>query len=387
MENKKSHIQIIDQLTLGLSSLSSLDDYKKLIKEFPNEPRLYRLLADYLSSKKAFIEASKTYRKTYHLFMQQGMSLQAIAALMCTWSIVKPSPYDLRSLHSRLKRKDSHTSAIAECFAKMSYPELVDVLSLVNLELYNSGEYVKKTGSPDDALYLVVSGELTESLTEDDPENIDPKLLIENDFFGCLIPREKKKDFSSYIRAETRVELLKITNENLLSLCGEHPDFETGLKNLNDSKSLPDEDKPSKFFRKSSRQELSIILNLEIFGREPGLTSINVKGYSSDISLGGACVIVDPKYQDIPEDLAGRNAKIRISLPGETVALAIMGRLAWHKITSIANVRTSAIGVQFNEMPPKVRGLLIVFANAVGTMTRLLDEGGFSQDSIETRSK
>ena len=112
---------------------------------------------------------------------------------------------------------------------------------------------------------------------------------------------------------------------------------------------------------------------MDILDREPGKHPISVKCYTSDISLGGVCVVVDPRYRDLPiEDLVNRKTKLRISLPDESISLTILSRLAWYKETEMDGEDTYAIGIQFNEMPPRLRGLLIVIANAVGLMTTQL---------------
>jgi hypothetical protein len=95
------------------------------------------------------------------------------------------------------------------------------------------------------------------------------------------------------------------------------------------------------------------------------------------MSLGGVCVVVDPRYRDLPiEDMVNRKTRLSISLPDESISLTILGRLAWYKETDLDGEDTYAIGIQFNEMPPRLRGLLIVFANAVGSMSRQMSMTG-----------
>jgi hypothetical protein len=128
------------------------------------------------------------------------------------------------------------------------------------------------------------------------------------------------------------------------------------------------------------------MLGLEIFEDTPGRQPISVKGFTSDISLGGVCIIVDPRYRDIPvEHIINRKAKIKISLPDETISLIILGRMAWYKETVIDGQPTYALGVQFEEMPPKLRGLLIIFANAIGTTTKHIETIEISQDILDKK--
>ena len=164
--------------------------------------------------------------------------------------------------------------------------------------------------------------------------------------------------------------MIIIGRMELMTICGNHPDVETGLKNLlADTEILPEE-KPSIYNRKTSRQNLKITLAVEIYPDETGRSPYLFKGFSSDISLGGVCLVIDPKYRDLPTgELMGRIAKLRISLPDESVGLNIFGTLAWRKQVELDGDPTTMLGIQFNDMPPRLRGLLIVFANTIGQMS------------------
>lgn len=373
MAGEKTADSVFEQLISGTRRLSSGDEFRKALKNSPNDPWLYRLLADFHRGNKSFIEADKTYRKAYQLFMEQGKSLQGIAALLRAWAIIRPTPHDFRRLHSQLRHKDSHTSAIAECLAKMSYHELSAVLKKGVLVRYSAHSVVRKAGEVEDSLFVVVYGNLASTAHDDNgpQENGSASILKENDFWGDRHPWSAKKSFGNLVKTMTEVELFKISKPDLLTLCGEHPDLQIGLKGLIEDQTTGREEKPSKFYRKTSRRHLSITLHLEIFARDPGKYPVIVKCFTSDMSLGGVCVIVDPRYRDLPiEDLINRKSRLSISLPDESISLTILGRLAWYKETDLDGDDTYAIGIQFNEMPPRLRGLLIVFANAVGATSR-----------------
>jgi CRP-like cAMP-binding protein len=373
MVGDKSADSVFEQLISGTRRLSNSDEFRLALKSSPNDPWLYRLLADFHKGNKSFIEADKTYRKAYQLFMEQGKSLQGIAALLRTWAIIRPTLHDYRLLHSQLRRKDSHASAIAECLAKMSYDELTAVLQKSVLVRYPAQSVVRKAGEVEDALFVVVYGRLSSTAPDDNgPQGTDTAAIIkENEFFGDRHPCSAEKTASNLVKSLTEIELLKISKTDLLTLCGEHPDFQIGLRGLIDDQSLAEYEKPTKFYRKTSRRKLSITLHLEILAREPGKLPVIVKCFTSDMSLGGVCVVVDPRYRDLPiEDMLNRKSRLSISLPDESISLTILGRLAWYKETDMDGEDTYAIGIQFNEMPPRLRGLLIVFANAVGSMSR-----------------
>ncbi len=376
---------IVERLVNGEVTFQYTDEYHKVLQDFPENPHVHRLFADLLKDNKYFIDATKKYREAYILYMNQGDSLQAITTLLHVWDIVAPTFTEFRSLHSKLRKKDSHSSAVAECIAKMSYKELVAIIGKLVPFKAPADEIVIHPGNGKDNLYFVVSGELVKTTRDStDVEEYGEEILKANDHFGDIYPRVGEKDVTSSITSRTAVELLNISKNDLLDLCSDHPDLETGLKNLLTADALPDNEKPARFHRKTSRRQLSIMLGLDILDNDPGRHPISVKGFTSDISMGGICVIIDPRYQDIPvRDLVNRKAKIRISLPDETISLTIMGRMAWYKETEIEGQPTIAAGVQFGEMPPRLRGLLVVFANAIGTMTKTLEVKEISQDSLE----
>ena len=383
MNEKISAEIFFEQLIGGSREIHNLEELRGAMRIYPDDPWLHRIKADFLKRHKSFIEAEKNYKISFRLFMEQGRSPQAIAALLRGWNIVRPTAHDFRALHVLLKRKDSHSSALAECFAKMSYQELSAVLQHISLVKYPAHRLLRKEGEIENALFFVVYGHLSSSPLEDHgPQGGDfIRPLKENDCFGDRHPDSEEKSISGLVKTLTEVELMQISKPDLLTLCGEYPDLQIGLNNLIKEHSNPEENHPAKFHRKTSRRKLDITLYLEILDREPGKHPITVKCYSSDMSLGGVCIFVDPRYQYLPvEDLVNRSTKVRISLPDESISLTILGRLAWYKESDLDGEDTYAIGIQFNEMPPRLRGLLIVFANAVGSMTRQMDNRDQGQD-------
>lgn len=377
----------INALTKDSKIADQLEGFKEIIGEYPDNPIVSRMFADFLKKVRSFANAIKRYRMAYELFMDQGEILQAIATLFELWEIVTPTPNDLRALYAKLRRKESHHSVVAECFATMSYQELRATISYLGKTTVRADEIVQQPGNIEDSLYFVISGELVKSTAETESEKFAVvQFLKANDHFGEGYPFEVKDPKPYLVKAAKDAELFRMSKEDFLILCSEHPDLKSGIKKLINYQLLPDTDKPEKFFRKTSRRHLTISLSLDIFPVEPGRRPITVKGYSSDISLGGACVIVNPKYQDIPvENILNRQIMLRVSMPDESINVSIMGDIAWFKETMIKGQQTCAIGVQFKETPPRLRASMIVFVNALGSMNKHTDTFNLSQDEIEAR--
>ncbi len=367
----KLALTIIEGLSKGTITINRVEEYKKLLTEYPNDPLVNRLFADFLKQAHSFPNAIKRYRKAYDLFMADGETLHAIAALFELWEIISPAPYDFRSLHSQLRRKDSHKSVIAEFFAKMSYPELRATISQLKKIRVKAGEIVQNPGEPEESFFFVISGELVKTMVDSERAEYGAvQLLRENDHFGDYFPWEVKRPAPYQVKAASHAELLKISKESFLKLFEKHPNLKKAVKKLIKYQLIPDEVKPDKFFRKTSRRNLAISLSLQIIDPEPGRHPLTLKGFSRDISLGGARITVDPRYRDIPiNDIVGRKTKLRVSLPDESVSVSIMGSIAWRKETEIDGEKTCALGLQFNETPPKLRGSMIIFINAVGTLS------------------
>ena len=161
--------------------------------------------------------------------------------------------------------------------------------------------------------------------------------------------------------------------------------YHKGFTSLGKNLQVPEEVQPEKFFRKTSRRYQTIQLGLEIFSPEPGRQPIMVRGFSSDISLGGTCVIIDPKYRSIlVDDIMDRKVMIRISLPDEAISVLIIGNIVWVKDAEINRQETCALGIKFNETPPRVRAAMIFFVTALSSLNKDGADYNLSQDEIET---
>jgi CRP-like cAMP-binding protein len=402
MPNDKSTISTGEDIARGSESIGKKEEFDKLLDKFPDNPYVNRLFADFQKRKRSFGSAIERYVTAYELFMAAGETLLAIAALIELWEIVKPTPHEFRILHSQLRRRASHASPIAECFATMSYPELRATIPYLKKVRLQPDEIIHNPGDREDALYFIISGELIKSAslnfstsgkqvespsTGEEGQDGVVRFLKANDHFGDDYPFEIIKPAPYQVKATSEAELLKITKEDFLTLCGLHPDLENGVRKLIKYQLIPEAEKPDKFSRKTSRAPMVTSLSLYILNPEPGRSQLGVKGFSTDISLGGTCVIVDPKYQNIPlKTLNNKKAKLRVSLPDESISISIMGTVAWCRRTEVSGHKTCAIGVKFTETPPRLRASMVVFVSAVGSMTEHPTEYNLSPDEIEAAS-
>jgi hypothetical protein len=110
-------------------------------------------------------------------------------------------------------------------------------------------------------------------------------------------------------------------------------------------------------------------MSLEIYPQSSVNYPIILEGYSKDISIGGTCVVLDAKDVNISASVASfnktiKNSEIKLSFPSEGLELKISGKIAWTQEVLFQGDRTLALGIQFRDLSPKLRGMLFVFAES-----------------------
>jgi hypothetical protein len=357
----KQH-SVVNRIIDGSITIDSIEEFENLIKAFPNDPRLHRVFADRLIKEKA-LNAADEYKTSARLFIETGMPLQAVASKIFEWRIAKPSREDGLAFHEALCECTAHAPA-QNFFTNLTYEEMVALLSKFIPFTCSKNIMVKKFGDEEGELCFVVSGALEETIyhrieNEEKVQKKSQKNLIEGDIFGEIYPFTDEKLSQSDVESITHVELLKIPKIKLISLCTEHSNLDLLLGKLYKSRSDSDEESFSKTVRKTTRHQLPMQVNLKIFQSETGKPPLNLSGFTDDISLGGTCVVLGAKYQTGHLDnLSGKNVKLQMSLPIESIKLNILGSIVWSKEISVEGKKTSIIGIQFKEMNDIDRELL-----------------------------
>jgi CRP-like cAMP-binding protein len=358
----KQH-SVVNRIIDGSITIDSVEEFENLIKAFPKDPRLHRVFADRLIKEKS-LNAADQYKTSARLFIETGMPLQAVASKIFEWRIAKPSREEGLAFHEALRNCNPLDTQVQKFFTSLSYEEMIALLSKLIPYTCPANTRVKKFGDEEHELCFVVSGALEEVLHHrlENGEKVQKKSrtnLVEGDIFGELYPLTDEKLSPSDIESITRVELLKISKIKLLSLCTEHSNLDLLIQNLYKSRLDSDKEEFSKTVRKSTRHQLPMQVNLKIFQSDTGKNPLNLSGFTDDISLGGTCVVLGAKYQTGPLDsLTGKNVKMQMSLPIESMKLNILGDIVWSKEISVEGKKTAIIGIQFKEMNNIDRELL-----------------------------
>ena len=370
--NLSGYISVAEQITDGSITIKSIKEFKSILKIFPNDAALQKAYSDLLKKKKQPEAAVKSYDNAAQLFIDAGKILQAIDSKMLQWKIKLPTSQEAQLFYSILHQGSYYESPLKAFFHRLSYPEMVAVVSkLVRLEL-SPGKLIKKTGDPEKNLYFVVSGNLKETVfvplrkRGGSLYRKRASFLTENQFFGDIYPFKEENKSKSYIETSTRAELVRITKSNLIKICEKYPNIEMGLIDLYNVRKKAGNEKMLPKVRKIGRHQLPLKINLHIFTDANQKEPLIIDGYSRDVSIGGLCVVLDGKYKSISAIYKNIiTAKIEMSLPEEELSLKVSGNIVWSREFSWKNKKIVALGFRFKEMSPKFKGMFFMMADSI----------------------
>ena len=358
------HSSIVRRIIDGSVTIDSVAEFNNLLKTFPSDPWLHKFFGDLLKREKSFYAAADEYGTAAELFIEAGMTLQALASKIFEWRIIKPSYNEDKAFYSSLRESRSKNSGVQNFFIKMTYPEMMAFMSTLVLQHFPAGNMLKRFGDEESDLYFVVSGALEETIYHrlekgGRIQNKSTKSLVENDFFGEIYPFEKEKVSQSDIETTTRVEFAKIPKSRLMTICREYPNVKILVNSLYQSRSGSDEKRFSSIIRKTVRRQLPTQVNIKIFSDEQGKTPLDFSGFTENISLGGASIVLGANYDTACfGSLVGKQVKVQIYLAIAFVSLSILGTSVWSKEISLEGRKSEMLGIQFEKMTDKDRRLL-----------------------------
>ncbi len=356
--------RIVSRIIDGSVTIDSVKDFENLLKAFPNDPWLHKFFADFLERDESFYAAADAYGTAAELFIEADMTLQAIVSKTLKWRILGLSYQEGQDFYSSLRNTGSKNTVVQRFFTKMTYPEMIAFISMLVVRYFPESSKMKTFGDEENNLYFVVSGTVEETIYHrlengGKVQKKSSKNLMENDFFGEIYPFEKDRISPSTVETMTRVEFAKISKQRLMKICKKYPNVKRLAHDLYKSRSESDEERFSTTVRKTIRHQLPTQVNIKIFNDDPDKAPLDLSGFTENISLSGARVVLDADYNtDHFGSLVGKQVHIQIYLAIAFVSLSISGTAVWSKDISIEGKKSVVLGVQFEEMSDKDRRLL-----------------------------
>lgn len=356
---------IVKQIIDGSITIDSIGEFQSMLKIFPGNAHLHRALADLLVKRKSFSAAAEYYEKAARLFVESGHVLQAVVAKMLQWQIVKPSFKSIKTFYHSLIENNPRSSPLNMFFAGLSFREFIVWVTRLERIVLPAGKMVKKFGDSENTLFMVVSGRLHRRIYPSVNGNEDQNPVIESieeEIFGDVYPLDKERYSQSYTETATRVELAKISRESLLEISKEFPSVGGAIRELfeNQRKLAP----PPFIERKTRRHSIPVQVSLEVFDEDESTSLAKLSGFTRDLSIGGACLVLEENARTLPSHLLiGKSVSIMMSPPNDAMILKIKGSIVWSQTISNEAQNAQAVGIEFNTMPPHLSGLLLVFAD------------------------
>lgn len=365
----------VEHIVDGSIVINSIELMLEILKKFPNDPELVRIYADLLLKNKMHDAAAKAYNRTAILFLDSDKMLPAIVAKISQWHIEMPSDQNVKAFLIELDSNNNKKLPIGHFLSKLTIHELKALCSLFENIRLPAKQVVKEIGDTEDHLFFIVSGRLKDSiyLTLQNQKKVFRKPTVElseNDFFGDIYPFNKEQRSQSYIETLEPTELVRIPKEKLMRICRKYPNIELGIIDLLNIRSISDQEGSPETIRKQTRHKFSLMLELEIYPEHSPDEAIYLEGESEDISIGGMSIVIDSDKLNEPWNISSlnasaSNAKIHVSVVTHTLLLKISGKVAWRRETIHNGTRALALGMQFDEMSPKIRGLLFALVNSL----------------------
>ena len=365
----------VEHIIDGSIVINSIDLMLDILKKYPAEPHLVRIYADLIFKYKMHEAAAKAYNRAAILFLNSGKMLPAIVAKISQWHIEMPSDQHVKSFLSELNNNHHRDLPIGHFFSKLSIQELKALCSLFENIRLPGGQVVKEIGDTEEHLFFIVSGQLKDSiyLTLQNNRKIFRKptlTLSENDFFGDIYPFNKEQRSQSYIETLEPAELVRIPKEKLMRICRKYPNIELGIIDLLSIRSINDKEAAVDEIRRKTRYKFTLRLELEIYPEDDPDQAIYLEGDSEDISIGGMSIAIEPTNIREPHTISSlektiSTSRINVSVVTQTLLLKISGKIAWHREVVHKGSKTLALGMQFDEMSPKIRGLLFALFNSL----------------------
>jgi CRP-like cAMP-binding protein len=365
---------IVDRIIKNDIVLHSSEILHKLLKKYPVEPGLIRVHAGQQKKIGALNGAAGLYNKAAKQFLEVDKVPAAIALKAMQWRINSPTIKEIKNFLFNLKILGRDNTPAKSFFSQLNIQEFITLISVFQITHLPPEHTVQKVGDLEDNLYFVISGTLKDSMydTIDSREKAYRKPILhlyENDCFGDIYPFDRDKKSHSYIETKSQVELLTISKEKLRKICIKYPKIEHGILNLLQIRSKVSLENSRKKLRKARRIDLKLELGIEILLNGSQNTSIYLSGFSSDVSIGGIRFVLDNIGLDSFSEIISfedgmKNAKVQVNFPIEDMNVSIPGKIVWLSPVSHEGRKTIAIGIQFEKMSPKLKGLVMMFFNS-----------------------
>jgi hypothetical protein len=357
---------IMQRVIDGSLAIDSVEEFREILKIYPDDPLLQRKYADLLLSKSLLDEAQSAFHKASMQFIEQGMNLQAIVTKILQWSIRKPDHEQGRRFHKLLTQKGAQHTPLQRFWANMTYGELVTLMLRLVRVKFSTGQKIACVDEPANDIYFVVSGALAETISPDCQLEAskagletEPMLLGPNDIVGNIFPLDQPTASYTEVVVVNDSELVKIAKPVLADACRKHPNIEILLRDIY----KPEEtDKCARVWqtvRRSVRFGVPTKVEIAFAAIGSAAPMDPITGIAVDLSLGGVCVDLGSLNSFSAEEIRkGQLVQLTLDLLNEIATIKLSGKIVWQRHQQGEDGPSMLIGIRFDSMDATDRELL-----------------------------
>jgi hypothetical protein len=362
----------------------SPEAFDSLIEHYPEDPGLLCMYASILEKNGLNTAAVEFYERATKICTDSGKTLQAIRSKAHKWRLARPDIEEIDIFFSNIKNNNHNHHPFNDFFNNLFKSEKLHLM--LNLEhiAFPAKTIIKKPGKIEDALFFIVSGELKEffyQLLENSKKYQKDltRILKENDHFGQVYPYTQELKSQSFVEAITKVQLAKLSKANLIKLCQKYPRIEQGIIDLCKVRSTNEAHCSKVKIRKNNRYPIKVSMKVDVLSPQNNQAEFTFFGYSKDFSVAGVGFVLNECSKELKEKLGAileRNEKrkIRSDLYCDNISISISGELVRLKEIVENGRRTVVLGIQFEQVPPYLQGLLFSVAKVFSSTQNLSEK-------------
>ena len=382
---------ILEHILEGPIVSDSVEAFGSVVNEFPEDPELLKLFADFLAAKGKGQAAAQHYSKASEIFLGSGRLLHAVVAKMLEWRIDRPSRKTLLRFLSAVSVHPHDESPVNRFLQSLWPAELKALFLQFSCNRFPSGKTIRNIGEPETHLWFVLAGELEESyyqLIGNKPRFNDQRLqqrpsrlLRQNHVFGDVFPFTEACISQSVIETTTGAEVLAIPRRRLIQVCQKFPKVELGILKLLQICSEIGADSPSGKARRGERYAMQVNMTVEIHPAGVPKPAVVLNGSARDLSISGVSFIPETNGAGPPAKLASLvkdldHQRVRVAISSEALSMSIPGQIVRTRELMVNGSRTLSLGIQFDEVSPRVRGAFLAFAEGTGNFDKARNDTG-----------
>ena len=123
MDNPKTNIA--EQITSGFINIDSVEEFREILKDFPEDPALHKAYADLLLKKNCYDLASLSYGRVAALYLKSGNLLPGVVAKLLQWRIKSAHYQDAQLFLSALGETSIPKTPFKVFFERLSKPSKI----------------------------------------------------------------------------------------------------------------------------------------------------------------------------------------------------------------------------------------------------------------------